>query len=625
MTVDKPPASLWLMGLSVRLFGLSSWSILAPQALLGIAAVFITYLSVRRVLDRGLGVTQRSHWAGLFAGLALALTPVATLMFRFNNPDALLVALECLAAYFVVRAIEKAGWKWLVAAGVVIGFGFLTKMLQAFVVLPAFVAAYAIAAPTTIKRKLTHLLAAFGAMLAALGWYVAIVELVPASWRPYIGGSQNNSLLELVFGYNGLGRITGEQVGSVGGGGQGGGWGTTSVLRMFEGVSGGMVSWLIPAALVVLIGGLVLAGRGQRAAAQLATAQPVTAQRDPSLVRAAMAERGGLVIFGGWLVVTALVFSFMQGIYHDYYTVALAPAIGATAAIGFAVVWSARRLVAARLTMAVAVAVTAVWGWVLSSQAGGVYETIGHAAAVLGGVVAVVLLVVGQQLRRLAAAGAVLGVAAAAALAGPASYAVNTAATPHTGSIVTAGPVTNLGGSAGRMGGGPAAGRGVPGGGRPQTLPNTQNLPNQQPPGMTGQPPTGDGRTGFGNPGGGMNGLLNGANVSAELVAALQADAGNYTWAAASVGAQNAASYQLASGQPVMAIGGFNGSDPSPTLAQFQQYVAEGRIHYFLGGGGFGGQNGGSNAAGEIAAWVQQNFTAQTIGSTTVHDLTQAK
>jgi 4-amino-4-deoxy-L-arabinose transferase-like glycosyltransferase len=141
VTVDKPPASLWIMGLSGRIFGFSSWSMLIPDALAGVASVGLLYLTVRRT---------SGPVAGLLAGGALALTPVAALMFRFNNPDAFLVLLLMIGAYCTVRAIEVASTKWLLFAGLAIGFGFLDKMLQAFLVLPAFVLAYAFAAPTSI-------------------------------------------------------------------------------------------------------------------------------------------------------------------------------------------------------------------------------------------------------------------------------------------------------------------------------------------------------------------------------------------------------------------------------------------------------------------------------------------
>src|SRR5262245_59018711 len=229
ITVDKTPASLWLMALSVRAFGLSSWSILVPEALCGVASVGLLYATVRRWF---------SPAAGLLAGAVAALTPVAVLMFRFNNPDALLVLLLVAGAYATVRAIETASTRWLALTGVLVGFGFLTKMLQALLVVPAFALAYLIAAPTGLWRRMRQLLIAGAAMVAAAGWWVAIVELVPASMRPYIGGSQTNSVLELTLGYNGFGRITGDEVGSVGGGGPvgpaPGGWGATGWTRMFD-------------------------------------------------------------------------------------------------------------------------------------------------------------------------------------------------------------------------------------------------------------------------------------------------------------------------------------------------------------------------------------------------------
>ena len=150
ITVDKPPASLWVMALSGRIFGFSSWSMLVPQALEGVAAVGLLYAAVKRWFGAG---------AGLAAGAVFALTPVAALMFRFNNPDALLVLLLVAAAYCMVRALERAGTRWILAAGALIGFAFLAKMMQAFLVLPAFALVYLVAAPTTLRRRLGQLLA----------------------------------------------------------------------------------------------------------------------------------------------------------------------------------------------------------------------------------------------------------------------------------------------------------------------------------------------------------------------------------------------------------------------------------------------------------------------------------
>ena len=239
ITVDKPPAALWVMGLSARLFGVGSWSLLAPQALMGVATVALLYATVRRWFGPA---------AGLLAGAVTALTPVATLIFRFNNPDALLTLLLVAGAYAVVRALEDGATRWLVLAGACVGFGFLAKQLQALLVVPAFALVYLAAAPGSLGRRLGQLAAAGAAMVASAGWWVAIVELLPASARPYIGGSQTNSILELTFGYNGLGRLTGDETGSVGGG-PGGGWGQTGWTRMFGAEVGGQVAWLLPAAL----------------------------------------------------------------------------------------------------------------------------------------------------------------------------------------------------------------------------------------------------------------------------------------------------------------------------------------------------------------------------------------
>jgi 4-amino-4-deoxy-L-arabinose transferase-like glycosyltransferase len=588
ITVDKPPASLWLMALSVRIFGLSSWSILAPQAVLGVATVGVMYASVRRTAG---------HWPAILGGAVLALTPAATLMFRFNNPDALLVFLLTLATYFTLRATEKASGKWLVGAGVLIGFGFLTKMLQAFLVLPAFVLVYLIAAPTTMKKRLLHLLAAFGAMIVSLGWWVAIVELVPASWRPYIGGSQNNSVLELVFGNNGLGRLTGNETGSVtGGGGTAGGmWGSTGLTRLFSGVSGGMIAWLLPAALLVAVFALLALGR-------LPRTNPV---------------RANLIVWTGWLLVTGLTFSFMAGIYHDYYTVALAPAIAAVVALGSHVLWQRRSTWLARAGLAAAMGATTVWGAVLMSKAGDSYAALVWVIASTGAVATVGLLFSALLPKALAAV--VVTLALVGGMTGPAAYSVQTAATAHQGSIVTAGPVTGGGMGGGGMGDG---GRGGPGGQRTGTPPQVTGGTQQ------GGPGTAQGGTGATRDGGGAGGVLGGATVSTETATTLKADADSFTWVAAATGSQSAASFQLATGLPVMAIGGFNGSDPSPTLDQFKALVASGQIHYFIDGGQGGGpgdqQNGGSNSSAEIAAWVADTFTAQTVGGTTLYDLTAA-
>jgi 4-amino-4-deoxy-L-arabinose transferase-like glycosyltransferase len=606
ITVDKPPAALWVMGLSARLFGVNSWSLLAPEALMGVATVGLLYACVRRWFGPA---------AGLLAGAVMALTPVAVLMFRFNNPDALLVLLLVAGAYATVRALEGGATGWLVLAGACVGFGFLAKQLQALLVVPAFALVYLAAAPGSLFRRLGQLLAAGAAMVAAAGWWVAIVELVPASMRPYIGGSQTNSILELTFGYNGLGRLTGNETGSVGGGPGGGGpgggpgWGQTGWTRMFGAEVGGQVAWLLPAAVALLAAGLWLTRRAPRT----------------NRARAAFA------LWGGWLVVTAAVFSFMQGIFHAYYAVALAPAVAALVGMGATGLWEVRRNLVMRCWLAVTLAVTAAWSYLLLRRTPDWHP--GLAPLVLVGGLAVAGLLAALPLqerlglrwagrggRRVAGAVAVAGLLVV--LAGPAAYSLDTAATAHGGAIPSAGPSVRGAGPGGGPGGfrngrPPGFGRGGPGQGFGQGQGTFPGFGQGQ--GGTGQ---GFGQGGPGGRQGGLGGLLDGGTPDAELVALLQQDADRYRWVAAAIGSNSAAGVQLATGDPVMAIGGFNGSDPAPTLAQFQQYVAEGRIHYFLGGGRMGGSMGGSDAARQIAAWVADNFTATSVGRATVYDLT---
>ncbi len=417
ITVDKPPASLWVMELSARLFGVNAWSILVPQALEGVAAVGVLYATVRRWF---------SPAAALLAGAVLALTPVATLMFRFNNPDALLVLLLVAAAYAMTRAVEKAGTRWLLLAGALVGFGFITKMMQAFLVVPVFALVYLVAAPTPLRRRIGQLLLAGVALVVASGWWVAVVELVPSSARPYIGGSQDNSVLSLILGYNGLGRLTGNETGSVVGGAAGaagaaggtgtGMWGATGWSRLFGSEFGGQVAWLIPAALVSFVGLLWMTRR---------------APRTDRL-------RASVLLWGGWLIVTGLTFSFAQGIIHPYYAVALAPAIAALVGIGAATFFRSRHLPFARAALAIGLVATSVLAYVLLDRSPDWNPWLRY-AVVVGGVGAAAVLLAGHTLtRRVALSAAAVGVVVS--LAAPAAYSLETAATPHSGSIPSAGP-----------------------------------------------------------------------------------------------------------------------------------------------------------------------------------------
>lgn len=615
ITVDKPPAALWLMGLSVRLFGLSSWSILVPQALLGVASVAVLSLSIRRWFGAA---------AGILAGAILAVTPVAVLMFRFNNPDALLVFLLIVGAAAMMRAVEGARMVWVIVAGSAVGFAFLTKMLQALLVVPAFALVYLVAAPTSLRRRILHVLAGGAAILVSAGWWVAAVELWPSGSRPYIGGSQRNSVLELIFGYNGFGRLTGNETGSVGGGPGGGGgrWGETGWGRLFQASWSGQIAWLIPVALAAIVVGFVLAGRAART----------------DRLRAA------IMLWGGWLVVTFLTLSFGQGIIHEYYSVALAPAIGALVAIVARELWQRRDVVIARLGLAAGLILTGVVARSILGNAGDWQPWLGPVVIALSLAGAVLLMAgdIGKGRARTVA----VGISAAALLLAPTAYAVQTVSEPHTGSIPSAGPRAAMGGGGGRMagprGGGspgrapfagvggmtvptaPGAGGASRGTGRGWGAPAPPSSSSSQGarPGSAGR--TFGGRTGSTARQGGMGGLLQAGTPSTAVVQTLLRDADDYRWVAATVGSNSAAGFQLSTQKPVMAIGGFNGSDPAPTLEQFKELVSGGEIHWFIGGGGGmgGSQMGGSTSSREIAAWVTENYTAQEIGNATLYDLT---
>jgi 4-amino-4-deoxy-L-arabinose transferase-like glycosyltransferase len=609
ITVDKTPASLWVMELSGRIFGFSQWSMLVPQALEGVASVGLLYAAVRRWFGPP---------AGLVAGLVLALTPVAALMFRFNNPDALLVLLMTAAAYALVRAIENGRTRWLVFCGVLLGFAFLAKMLQAFLVVPGFAIAYLWAgAPRAWLRRLWQTAAMGAGIIVGAGWWILIAELTPAADRPYFGGSTNNNILQLAIGYNGLGRLDGNETGSVGGGGaQGSGFGgATGLLRLFHSEFGGQISWLLPAALICLAG---LAWVSRRA---------VRTDR----IRAAA------LLWGGWVIVTGLVFSYMSGIIHPYYMVALAPGIGALVGIGALTLWEKRLSWAGRSVAAATVLVTAVWSYILLDRTPDWLPWLRWVVLVAGVLSAVALLagpwlVRAPSFRRLVLLP--VGLAMVAGLAGPTAYALDTVNTAHTGAIPSAGPATvgfgggpgGSGGFAGVRPGGTQPGRTQPGGTAGNGFPGGQfggpGGSSGTHAGGTGRGVGGAGTTGGAGgtrgPGGGLGGNT---QVSSALAKVLEQDASSYKWVAATEGSEEAAPLQLATGDAVMAIGGFNGTDPWPTLAVFKELVAKHEVHYYVGQGSqsFGGGHGSS----AIASWVAAHFTKETVGGQTVYDLTK--
>ncbi|WP_280336128.1 glycosyltransferase family 39 protein [Nocardia wallacei] len=578
ITVDKPPASLWLMELSARVFGLNSWSILVPEVLLGVGSVALVRATVRRPFGPA---------AGLLAGVALAVTPVAALMFRFNNPEALLVFLMVAAAWAMTRAVEDGRWRWLALTGALIGFGFLTKQLQVLLVVPALALTYLIAGPPKLGHRILQLFAAAAAMVMAAGWWLLAVELWPASSRPWIGGSHENSILELTLGYNGLGRLNGNERGSAGPAGLppagSASWGNPGITRMFDPTQGGQIAWLIPASMVALVIGILLRGKAART--------------DP--------QRASIILWGGWLLGTGLVFSFMAGIFHQYYTVALAPAIAALLGAGVILSWRGRHLLWVRFVSALAIGLTAATAWMLLSRTPEWQPWLRWTVLVAGILATLTALF---RMPRESAAMSALAVAFTF-LAGPIAYTVNTIATPYTGAIPSAGPKIATDGHRPRAG---------------ATSGTVSPLQRDgQKPGATGAD-TSDTTPANDTLISGVGSLLEAGKPSVRVLALLKKNGGDYTWAAAAIGSNNAAGFQLPTRLPVMPVGGFNGSDPSPTLEQFKQYVAERRIHYFVGGTLGGPGTSEASTSTQIARWVQENFTARQVDGVILYDLTHS-
>ena len=582
ITVDKPPVAFWVMGLSARIFGFGTLSMLIPQVVEGVAAIAVLHATVRKAFTN----VRAGHIAALIAALVFTLTPITVAINRDNNPDTMLTLLLVLSAWAFVTALRSGRLWHLVACALFVALAFDTKMLQAFIVLPAFALVYLFAAPGGWKQRIGHLSAA-GAVLAVVGFaYPTIVDLTPKSSRPFIGSSSNDSLWNLILGYNGLGRIFGGDRPGRGGGGtrpaadalrrlggattrgsgfaglRGGGGGggfaqQPGIGRLFASTLGGQISWLIPFAVIALAAVLILRGRRPRT----------------DLVRASA------LMWGIWLVTHFLVFSFAQGTFHPYYTTAMAPSIAALAGIGALHLFHSYRISKNWMWVPpAAIAVSAVWAIVLLRRTPSFDSWLPWAIGAVA-VAAIVALLAVRLRRRLAVIAAVAGLAAI--LAGPAAYALTPLSKPISGNNPSAGP--NV--SANAFGGGRA-------------LPGTLQKTIESRFGGFGR------RGGFGGRGG---------SISKQEIAYLTRHRDGATWIVAMTSAMAAAPIILQTGDPVMAMGGFTGGDPTPTLAQFQRYIKEGKLHYVVAAtrGGFGGGGfGGGGTTSQITTWVQQACTA---------------
>ena len=565
MTIDKPPLALWIQALSVRVFGYHPLSILVPDALIGIATVVLLYDLVRRLFGRV---------AGFVAGFALATTPITVAMSRHNNPDALL-ALCCVAAlWFLVRALGDGRTRWIVGSGVMVGLGFETKMGVALVVVPGIVAAWLWVAPRGWRVAVRQLLAGGAAMLAVGGAWPLLMWLTPAADRPWISATSDNSIFSLIFGYNGLGRIDGQEGGPGGFGGGGGGVfaGSSGPLRLLNASLGGQDGWLLG---VALLGGVAI----------------LVATR----LRRRDARTGWMVAIGGSFLVTAVIFSLAHGIFHPYYVSLLAPF---TAALVGA---SVGQLFASKLGPQV-VAVLVI--------AGGVVCELGGRADYPGQLqwLPVMLVVVGVRasLALLAAKhprirDVALGAATVALLVAPTIWAFDTLGYATQSTFPSGGPAADdiaLGGfgagSSGlfgagarhRFGGGgprggfspPAAGGGAPAGGGVSSLFGNQPATGSVPSGSRGA------GGGFGGGGVGAGGFGGGGSLN-EVVSYVDAHGGGTIAVSSQSSAATAIIDEHAN---VAGLGGFSGRESDPSVSWFAQEVRSGHIRWVLADGSFG-------------------------------------
>jgi 4-amino-4-deoxy-L-arabinose transferase-like glycosyltransferase len=637
MTVDKPPAVLWVQALSVKLFGFNSLAILVPQALMGVASVGLLYDLTRRRWGR---------IAGTVAGLALALTPIVVAISRHNNPDALLVLCSVGALWCFVRALEKGATKWLVLAGVCVGVGFEAKMGAALIVVPGMALAWLWVAPRGRLVALRQLIWAGAALAAvALAWPV-LVWLTPAASRPWISGTSDNSIWSLIWEYNGLGRLEG-QTGGPGNLGAGGNFGgPTGAFRLLNESLGGQAGWLLGAALA--------GGIGIAALSRLRRIDPRT---------------GWIIAVGGAFGVTAVAFSFADGIFHPYYTSLLAPfaaalvgaTVGQVLAVergagsthgpgrhgdgGAAAAASAGRPEAApagargggeatlaRMVGAVAIGLGAIVELVVIDKSASDLDWL-IVPLVIVSVVAVVALLFADALAERVAAGpvnaarlrlAALACAVGILLVGPTIWSVETLGHPTSSTFPAGGPESasmgGMGGGPGAMGGPGGSGngglpsfRGSESGGAP-TLPGGESGTESSGAvgelfGEAGESGAESGAVGqlFGESSGstaggpssmGAGGMAGGGMFGGEDLSSILTYTEAHGGGTIAVDSQSGASAAIIEeGAEVAGIGGFSGKESSVTAAWLEERIVDGDITWIYTSG-LGGAMGGEGASG---------------------------
>ena len=548
ITVDKPPLSLWIMGISVRVFGLSPESIMAPQAAMGVLTTYLIYCVLRR---------NYSGLAALSAAAVFFTTPIITLLSRYNNPDPLMLLLMVGATYLVVLAVEKTNARLVLWAGFLLGLAFMTKQLQALLVLPAVAAAISISYKSSLWRRLRVGLIGFGVMITSgLAWML-VVELIPVSARPFIGGSPTNSILQLTLGYNGIDRIISKeedptiqllpadfrsQESDAG------------IFRLFNANFSQEASWLL---IVALLACFVIATKW----------------------RSVAASRGRLatsIISVGWFLTTYFLLSFMGNGIHTYYSATLVPPLALVIGIAIDLLVEDRDTVSGRLAASAICLVGTGFSFAILSLGTGWPDSFGSSILV-GGCLGSALLAIKPPfpvIDRIA-----IGLLIFALLGPPLAVSWHNAATPHNGSNPLSGNLTK----------------------------SDKSLSQFLAKASVGDPLWAK-ELGYG--------LDPGPNLTTRLQ-----QSGSCLWAAATYPGQTAAKYQLAAGKPVMSLSGFMGVDPNPTLRQFQSEVANGQICYLVWQQSHLDVPERSTTLMQISAWVKDNFTSEVVDGSLVFDL----
>lgn len=552
ITVDKPPLSLWVMGLSVRLFGFNPVALVLPQALMGVITTWLIYKIIRQHLGAP---------AALFAGFVFCTTPIVTLMSRYNNPDPLMLLLMTSAVWFVLKSIESGKGRFFVMAGALLGLAFMTKQLQGLLNLPALCLAYLLLSPQLFRKRMGTMTFGLGALAVMGGLWMTVVDLTSADQRPYVGGSATNSFLQLTLGYNGIDRIAGGEAGAS----------TQQIPLQFRTVESDAgpfrllnanynqeASWLLFPALLALVL-IALSWRSN----------PRT-----------RASRALTLLAGLWLLTTFLLLCFMGEQIHTYYTASLAPPIALVLGTGLEALITMRASRVVRAIGAVVALTGLLTSWLILG--GTVLWPDWLPTTVLGvGIVSVAALLVRPPNRTVETTAALLlGVSL---LVGPCMTSIYNVTMTFNGSNPLSGGLAKNPASISHL---------------------LSSLRNNDLPWA--------------------HDIAFGRVPDTEVIGAL-AEASSCTWAAASYASQTAARLQLESGRPVMPLGGFAGSDPSPTLEGFKSLVAAGEVCYLVEQEAFLAVQGSDSPVTAISAWVREHYAPEILGSTTVYRLKDIK